>query len=76
MSSNFSLQGCGAVAVSEELRELLRKAYEMHGKTVEIPAKAVGNSCSDLSSRTTDEILEIRRQERTISSQTLGLRFA
>lgn len=77
MNGVFSLQGYETtVNVSAELRRLINQAYELHGQGVDIPVTAVGNACADLSSKTTEEILEIRRQERSISSQTLALRFA
>jgi hypothetical protein len=66
----------GGVAVSDELMQLVTRAFEVHGQSVEIPAAVVRDACGDLSSKTTDQILEIRKRERAVSNQTLGLRFA
>lgn len=76
MTNIFSPRGDKSVAVSNELTQLVTQAFEKHGRTVEIPAAVAKNACGDLSSKTTEEILEIRKRERTVSSQTLGLRFA
>ncbi len=77
MSIVFSLQqGQEAMAVSKELRELVSSAYAQQGKVVAVPAEIVEKSCADLSSKTTDEILAIRRRERAVSSQTLSFSFA
>jgi hypothetical protein len=77
MSIILSLQqGHEAVVVSEELRELVSRAYAHQGKMVEVPAEIVKQSIAELSSKTTDEILAIRRRERAVSSQTLSFSFA
>lgn len=68
--------GGKSVAVSEELTRLVARAFELHGRSVQIPPEVLKSSCEDLASRTTEDILEIRRRERTVSPQTLGLRFA
>lgn len=75
MNSIFSPQGGGVVTVSSELRTLIKSAYELKGKSIEIPINEVKKSCAGLSAKTTQKILEIRRQERTISPQTLAIRF-
>lgn len=76
MSIIYSLKGHEAVAVSKELRDLVSSAYAQQGKVVPIPAEIVKKSCAELSSKTTDEILAIRRRERAVSSQTLSFSFA
>lgn len=76
MNVIFSIKGHEAVVVSQELRDLVSDAYAHQGKGVAIPAEIVKESCADLSSKTTDEILAIRRRERTVSSQTLSFSFA
>lgn len=75
MSFIISLQGHDAVAISEEVRQLVSTAYQQ-GRIVTIPADIVEKSCADLSSQTSDEILAIRRRERAVSAQTLSFSFA
>ena len=76
MHGIFSIKSSTAVSVSPELRQLVIDAYSQHGVGVFLPSEVVRESCSDLSSKTTEEILEIRRQERSVSPQTLALSFA
>ncbi len=76
MSVILSLQGLEAVTVSEELLALVSSAYARQGQVVEVPAEVVKDSCAELSSKATDEILAIRRHERAVSSQTLSFSFA
>lgn len=76
MGSTLSLQTAEVVAASEELRQLVRVAYEQRGTGVKLSAEAVKSSCANLPSQTTQEILKIRRQERAISSKTLAFSFA
>ncbi len=76
MNVIFSIKGHEAGAVSKELRDLVSNAYAQQGKGVAIPAEIVKDSCADLSLKTTDEILAIRRRERTVSSETLSYSFA
>lgn len=76
MGSTLSLQTAEVVAASEELRQLVRTAYEQRGVGVNLPADAAKSSCASLPSQTSQEILRIRRQERAISSKTLAFSFA
>ncbi len=77
MNIVFSLQqGHDVMVVSEELRKVVSEAYKHQGAGVKIPAEIVKNSCAELSYRTTDEILAIRRRERAVSPQTLSFSFA
>ena len=76
MSIIVSLQVPEVVVVSDELRRLVLDAYAKRGVGVKLPAEAVKRSCAELSSQTTEEILKIRRHERTVSSQTLAFSFA
>lgn len=75
MSIIFSIQRHEATAPLE-LRQLVSSAYAKKGTAVHIPQEALKNTCSDLPSKTTDEILAIRRRERAVSSQTLAFSFA
>jgi hypothetical protein len=72
----LSSKSCVAVPVSPELRQLVIDAYRQHGVSVRVSSEAVRASCSGLSSKTTEEILEIRRHERAVSSETLAVSFA
>lgn len=76
MSIIFYTQGLEAVAVSQELRDLASDAYKQQGTVVEIPAAYVKQSCLELSTKTTDEIVAIRKRERAVSSETLSFSFA
>lgn len=76
MSVILSLQGHGAVTVSKELLALVSSAYARQGQVVEVPADVVRESCAELSSKATEEILAIRRHERAVSAQTLAFSFA
>jgi hypothetical protein len=76
MLGTFSSKSSSAVSVSPELQQLVVDAFSKHGTSVVVPSEAVRKSCADLSSQTTEEILEIRRQERSVSPQTLALSFA
>lgn len=69
-------KGYDASTVSEELLEVVSNAYAHQGTVVEIPSTVIENSRFDLSSETTDEIMAIRRRERTVSTQTLSFSFA
>ena len=68
--------GLEAVAVSEELLQLLNSAYEHQGQPVDIPRAVVDNSGVSASAQTAGEINAIRRSERTVSTQTLSFCFA
>jgi len=76
MHGTLSTQSSNAVSVSPELRQLVIDAYTQHGVGVQVPSDVVQKACSNLSSRTTVEILEIRRLERSVHPDTLALSFA
>jgi len=75
MNIIISLQGHEALAVSDEMRQLVATAYHK-GTVVAIPASVIEKSCADLSSETSDDIQAIRRRERAVSSETLSFSFA
>lgn len=76
MHGTLSIKSSNAVSVSPELRQLVIDACSQHGVGVQVPSDVVQKACSDLSSRTTVEILEIRRLERSVRPDTLALSFA
>lgn len=65
-----------AVPAREELLSRVESAFHQRGVKVDVPLEAVKCSSGSLSSDTTEEILRIRRAERSISSETLAFSFA
>jgi hypothetical protein len=76
MSGIFSFQDRDIVAASEAMRRVASSAYAQKGKSVQIPSDVVKDFCGDLSAKTADEILAIRRHERAISPKTLAFSFS
>lgn len=76
MHGILSRKSSVAVSLSPELRQSVIDAYSRVGVGIAISTEAVHNSCSELSEKTTEEILEIRRRERSVSSETLAFSFA
>lgn len=76
MSVSFSFQEQDFGAMSEAMRLIVESAYSQKGKSVQIPSDVVRDSCGDLSAKTSDEILAIRRHERAVSSKALAFCFA
>lgn len=76
MSITFSFQDRDLGVMSEAMRLVVESAYTQKGKSVQIPSDVVRDSCGDLSAKTSDEILAIRRHERAVSSKTLAFCFA
>ncbi len=76
MSVTFSFEDQDFGAVSDAMRRVVSTAYAQKGKSVLIPSDVVRDSCGGLSAHTADEILAIRRQERTVSSKTLAFSFS
>lgn len=76
MSVTFSFEDRDFGAASEAMRRIVSSAYAQKGKSVQIPSDVVKDSCGDLSAKTADEILAIRRQERAVSSKTLAFSFS
>ncbi len=71
-----SLQDSDLSAVSDAMRHVVTSAYEQKGTSVPIPPDVVRNTCVDLSAKTSDDILAIRRHERAVSSKTLAFSFS
>ena len=76
MSVIFSFEDQDFAVVSDAMRLVVSSAYAQKGTSVQIPSDVVRDSCRDLSAKTADQILAIRRQERTVSSKTLAFSFA
>ena len=76
MKGIFSAESGVSVSVSAELRQLVVDAYNRRGVGVIVSQDVVRESCSDLSTKTTEQILEIRRHERAVSPLTLSLNLA
>jgi len=76
MSVSFSFQDQDLGAASEAVRRVASSAYAQKGRSVRIPAEVLKDSKGDLSAKTTDEILAIRRHERAISPKTLAFSFS
>ena len=76
MSVTFSFEDRDFGAASEAMRRVVSAAYAKKGESVQIPSDVVKDSCGDLSAQTADEILAIRRHERSISSKTLAFSFS
>lgn len=71
-----SLQDSDLTAVSEAMRLVVTTAYAQKGTSVPIPPDVVRDTCVDLSVKTSDDILAIRRHERAVSSKTLAFSFS
>ena len=76
MSVIFSFQDRDLGTVSEAMRRVVSSAYAQKGTSVQIPIEVVRDSFGELSAKTADEILAIRRQERAVSSKTLAFSFS
>lgn len=59
-----------------DLQELISAAYLHPGVAVSIPEEVVQGSYADVSAKALMEILEIRKHERSVSTQTLAFSFA
>lgn len=76
MSDTFSFQDQDFGTVTEAVRVAVSSAYAKKGTSVPVSSDVGADSSGDLSAKTTEEILAIRRYERAVSSKTLAFSFS
>jgi len=69
----LSFSMTGAEGLTGDIRNVVRRASANVGEIVEIPETLAEQLTEELTSRTSEELLRVRRRERTVPTDVLAL---
>jgi hypothetical protein len=73
MSFVLSLRMAGAEGLTGDIRDVVHRASANVGEIVKIPDTLAGQLSEALTARTSEEVLRVRRRERTVPTDVLAL---